>query len=389
MERDRLDHRARKPPQVHHVGPGGLVIDAEQFLFDLVQRAAFAAGSLENARVLVRHVLREHEDPRVVNHARGEGVFRRLGVAGMLLDEAPRPAGDRQAVRPERPQAAPFDDRGVDPVEQLGAEHERAEGRKPQEDRRALGIAHPVAHAEIRGIDDAEQLCRHARIPGDQPADLLHRGVRQLEPFDQFLEQFRHGRDRLEPAHQLPQAVVVQKFLEDARALDRALQQVGVARFRQVLMGGADRPQDQVHIGVTREDDPHRPRVAVADAGEQLGAVHAGHAHVRHDDVELVLFEQLQRRLRPAGEVHLPVAAPAAQHPSQSVEDHLLVVDEQHAQAHRESSMPASGTVPNRTTNRAPPRSDRPTEIVPLCRQTIPSTMASPCPVPLPTSFVV
>ncbi len=90
--------------------------------------------------------------------------------------------------------------------------------------------------------------------------------------------------------------------------------------------GGA---RDVVDLGAAGEDDPDRARMQAAHVAEQLGAVHARHPHVGHDDVELLAGHSLERRRAAGRELHLPLAPAGTQHVPQALEQLDLVVDEQ------------------------------------------------------------
>ena len=62
---------------------------------------------------------------------------------------------------------------------------------------------------------------------------------------------------------------------------------------------------------------------------EQGHAVHTGHSHVGHDDVDALTLEKLERRDGAADEVHVPLIAHRPEHPLQAMQDVGLIVDKQ------------------------------------------------------------
>jgi hypothetical protein len=100
-------------------------------------------------------------------------------------------------------------------------------------------------------------------------------------------------------------------------------------RLGDVVVGAELEPEDLVDLlGLGREHDD-RDRRAGPQAAAHLEAVHPGHHHVEHDEVEGLLGEAVQR-LAAVGRLHDVVAVPLQRERQQRL-DRLLVVDEQDA----------------------------------------------------------
>ena len=62
-------------------------------------------------------------------------------------------------------------------------------------------------------------------------------------------------------------------------------------------------------VGTSGEHDADRVGSNVAHSGEELGAIHDGHAHVgNHHDVGAIIPDLLQPRFRPFGQVSFELA---------------------------------------------------------------------------------
>ena len=94
-------------------------------------------------------------------------------------------------------------------------------------------------------------------------------------------------------------------------------------------MGGADGPEDGFFFGEARQDDACGMRMCFLQGAKQCCPVHAGHAHVRYDHIDLHAFGKFQCFGRTGCKDHLPVRPHAAQAPAQAVQDVLVIVNEQ------------------------------------------------------------
>jgi hypothetical protein len=111
------------------------------------------------------------------------------------------------------------------------------------------------------------------------------------------------------------------------RLLDDRAQGLAVAGLVQELMGHGQRAHDGFAFRLARQHDARRAREVALDVAQQLGAVHAGHAHVGDDDVRRGLLHLLERLLAAEREGHVPALALLAQGVAQTIEDGLFVVD--------------------------------------------------------------
>lgn len=138
-----------------------------------------------------------------------------------------------------------------------------------------------------------------------------------------------------------------------------------VARLGEEAVTHDRNPDGGLCLGVAGEHDARHSGVGVAHQSEQLGPVHAGHAHVRHHDVAGCLREMVER-LRPSdAERHVPLVSLGAQGAPEAVEDTGLVVDEQDRRHYATAVLgPTMGSL---MTKRLPvPTSER-TSMVPPC----------------------
>ena len=62
---------------------------------------------------------------------------------------------------------------------------------------------------------------------------------------------------------------------------------------------------------------------------EELYAVHAGHLHVGHHDIEWFLLHRRERRVPRGDERHVPYPALSPQRPLQAVEDVRFVINKE------------------------------------------------------------
>jgi len=103
-----------------------------------------------------------------------------------------------------------------------------------------------------------------------------------------------------------------------------------IPRFAQVLVDlpFVDRLDDGVQVGVTGEQDAPGLRVFFPHPGEQMGAVHAGHARIAHHQVDTPLREDFQGLGATGGQQHL--IGLGTQQALEAVENRFFVVHQQH-----------------------------------------------------------
>ncbi|MNF93558.1 hypothetical protein D3C84_762370 [compost metagenome] len=90
------------------------------------------------------------------------------------------------------------------------------------------------------------------------------------------------------------------------------------------LINGFD---DRRGVCITGEHDPRGRRIVLTDMGQQRGAVHIGHAGIAHHQVHRLRCHDFQRLGTAGGQQHL--IGLAAQQATQTVEDRLLIIDQQ------------------------------------------------------------
>ena len=109
--------------------------------------------------------------------------------------------------------------------------------------------------------------------------------------------------------------------------LDHRAQRLAVAGLVQELVGHRQRPHDGFALRLAGEHDARRGGEVTLDVAQQLGAIHARHAHVGDDHVGRRLLHLLERLLAAEREGHLPALAFLAQGIAQAIEDGLFVID--------------------------------------------------------------
>ncbi len=87
-----------------------------------------------------------------------------------------------------------------------------------------------------------------------------------------------------------------------------------------------DRALDGVEVGIARQQNAHGPRRKRANLRQHLDARHLRHPVVRHDDVDVLVTDDVERlgTMRSEEQIEL-----AAEHDPHRVQHALLVVDEQ------------------------------------------------------------
>ena len=137
----------------------------------------------------------------------------------------------------------------------------------------------------------------------------------------------RHGGNALELADERGQRRVLHELVQRMRLLDDRAQRFAVAGLVQELMGDGQRAHDGFAFRLARQHDARRGGEVALDVPQQLGAIHAGHAHVGDDDVRGRLLHLLERLLAAECEGHVPALAFLSQGITQAIENGLFVVD--------------------------------------------------------------
>ena len=109
--------------------------------------------------------------------------------------------------------------------------------------------------------------------------------------------------------------------------LDDRAQCFAVTGLVQELMRDRQRTHDGFALGLAGQHDARGRGEVALDVAQQLGAVHAGHAHVGDDDVRRSLLHLLERLLAAEREGHLPALALLSQGIAQAIENGLFVID--------------------------------------------------------------
>ena len=109
--------------------------------------------------------------------------------------------------------------------------------------------------------------------------------------------------------------------------LDHRAQRLAVAGLVQELVGHRQCPHDGFALRLAGEHDACRGGEVTLDVAQQLGAIHARHAHVGDDHVGRRLLHLLERLLAAEREGHVPALAFLAQGIPQAIENGLFVID--------------------------------------------------------------
>ena len=137
----------------------------------------------------------------------------------------------------------------------------------------------------------------------------------------------RHGGNAFELAHERGQRRVLHELVQRMGLLDDRAQRFAVAGLVQELMGHRQRAHDGFALRLAGQHDARRGGEVALDVAQQLGAVHARHAHVGDDHVGRSLLHLLERLLAAEREGHLPALAFLAQGIAQAIENGLFVID--------------------------------------------------------------
>lgn len=241
--------------------------------------------------------------------------------AGNALEDLRGHAG---RARRERPLCLGEHRPLVEPLRELGAQ---ADGPQLREGRGHLQL--PAARQPGLGGQQRDDAL-------EPPAPAEGSGVGEREQLRERVDAARHR-----ALEQLLLGAQQASLLE--RRLERAHQRVAAGRLDEEAEDVAvvDGPGGGLEVRVAREHQPHgvwppRPR-----APEELVAVHARHAHVADDDVEVGLLEVLQRGVGGCRERE-PVAR--LEHAVNRQEHVLLVVDEEDVGLIRHGEPPARVT---------------------------------------------
>jgi hypothetical protein len=353
--------------------------DAALLELDLHDRPALGPRPRDDAGEVVALVSGQGEQPDVVQQRRREGV-----VAVLAVRQQPaRDLCDAHGAALHGFQVEPLDaPRRRKSLERVGREHQAAQRRQPQVDGGRAHVGDPTAQPEPRRVDQRQDLRRHRDVTLDDRRGVGGRRAAVAQQRRQLCMQTRRRRQSRRACG---------KRAQGARALHQPRELVDVARLGQEAMSDRRGPRDHVALSRPREHDAHRVRLPSLDVAQQRRPVHPVHAHVRDDHVVDLALEPIQRILAAGRERHLPLVPARAQRVAQAVEHPRLVVDEQHA-PHAATSFTADtrSATGSRTWNVVPcPDWVSKSILRPWRSTTIWRAIASPCPVPRPTSFVV
>jgi len=110
---------------------------------------------------------------------------------------------------------------------------------------------------------------------------------------------------------------------------DHRTQDLRVAGFGKELVGGALDLEEEVGVGLARQDDADGGGMLPHDAIQEFRPVHARHAHVGDHHVEGGLGQGLQALEGAVHENHVPDAPHVPQEPLEALENQWFIVDEE------------------------------------------------------------
>ena len=111
--------------------------------------------------------------------------------------------------------------------------------------------------------------------------------------------------------------------------LDHGKQEFHIAWLGQELVRNKYSADNRISVSVAREDDACNRGVRLLDAFKKGSPVHPWHPHVRHNQVELALVEQLERLFSVRGEHHMPLPPLPVKEVPERLQHMGFVIDEQ------------------------------------------------------------
>ena len=336
---DRLDDRRRQTPGAEQKRADLGVARAHQLALDLFGRPTrrFSAGL--HQRQIAGVGQRDHQLAHVLQQPRGEGLVAEPGIAQQPLGDLGHPHRavlhllDREAV-PRGP---------VQGGEGVGAERERLQQLQPQVVHRLPDRGHLLGHSEVGRVDQLQHLHAHRRVALDDQRQVVEPALRVRRRLCQFEVGLRHRGQPIELVHQLEHPGRVDVAVQVEGPLEGGPQHRRITGLAEKLVRHRHRSNHRFALGVAGQHDAGRAGVLGLHPGQQLGAVHSRHPHVRHHHVEGRIAQLDQGLFAAHREDHLPALAFFAEQVSKPVEHRHLVVHEQHADLGH-AATPIAGT---------------------------------------------
>jgi len=154
----------------------------------------------------------------------------------------------------------------------------------------------------------------------------LDRGIVLLKFRGQFVVQGRQAGEAADFGRETLEFGARQHLRQVGGARDGVPKLFGIARFRKVLMRRPHQPQDGFTVGVAGKHEADGLRPALHDLREQVHAVHAGHHHVRDDDIHRGGGHYRQRLVPAFHELHGPFRPHVTQLPLEALQHARLVI---------------------------------------------------------------
>ena len=215
-----------------------------------------------------------------------------------------------------------------------GAEHPREEHelrdrrQADANDRRVeVGAASTPRERRVRPL---QELRGDRRVGPDERGDIPDRHIGIGEEVLQLQIERRGCRERIGPRDGSRDGRIGQNVPVPNRVGQRAGQFIAIARLREPAVGHRYGLDDELPFGFTREHVADRVRIAVANVAQQPDAVRSRHPHVGDHHIDRFLFEQFHGLRGPNGEMEPIGPAQPPEPASETGEDALLVVDEEH-----------------------------------------------------------
>src|SRR5258708_6775763 len=294
-----------------------------------------------------------------------------------------------EAVLPEALQTETFDARRHTAFEDTMTQNECAKGIQSEVRDGAIGRADRCPRSEERRIDQLYDIGGHRDVARDDFGGVGNGCRGPLQARQYLLKRLWRARQRVDAPNQLREPVAAQQLSEHEGLRNSRLEGPALAGLGKVLVRGADRAHDRAGIGVTRQHQAHRLRMEFLDFGQQLPAVHAGHAHVGYDHVRRRFSELFEGSGAARGELHAPLVPHLPQGAAHGLQNIGFIIDEYDAN-HAAACFTSAVSSGSRMKNVVPlPDSVSKRSVPPCLLTTTLRAMASPCPVPFPTSLVV
>lgn len=296
---DGVDDGLRQAPEGEEVGADFDVRSAEGGFLALGQ-AFGAARRGQDFDIALAEATGEDEFADIVEQAAEKRLFG-LGAGGAFeAGDFAGGEGDAHGVAPEFLATGAGLGIGVVKIEDVDAEGEGAEDFDPDDLDGIGGGKNLLGAAELRGVDDLQQLHGEAGVLFDDGADIFDGAVGGIEEAAEAQVGFGRRGQGAGAADEAPNIGVFDEVVILADAAEQLGQLAEVKGFMKEAMAEGEAFGDLLAIGKAGDDDAGRFGMVLDDFGEEFDAIDFRHGEIADDDVEAV-FAQKVERLRGAG----------------------------------------------------------------------------------------